>query len=151
MPSFRLTGTKFSTPLVSPRSNDRISASIFHSRDSAIIVNNNPWFFRLGQTSRTTLTLMLAFVFVALPSIGLVSSSSFGGEEQQNQSQTQEEVEEQLACSTDRRVHTRRPKIAGQSRSGRVPQSQVMSRTKRWQRTKLGHRLANGELAPLRC
>ncbi|WP_246105786.1 hypothetical protein [Rosistilla ulvae] len=104
--------------------------------------------FRLGRLDGMMPCIML--VLLALPSLGLTMSTSrslFGKERPVET----EEVEERVACSSQRRERASRP-------LQRVLAA-VLSTPARWSTLRAiarpmpidGHRIANGLLAPMRC
>ncbi len=98
---------------------------------------------------------LVMLVLFALPSFGLTTSlarvalgyETLGGA---NQSQA-EELEERVPCSTDRRERSQRVKryAAWLRVSWTHVQKNINHRDSR--RAIVGHRLANGSLAPIRC
>lgn len=116
-----------------------------------MIVNPQPRFFQFGRTTRMMPMLMLFLLATSACGFSVGSLRSVMGEGRPTESEPPEEIEERLACSTDRRTCVGRSARSGQTRTARFPKKLLMSRTLPLDHFTVGHRLACETLAPLRC
>lgn len=95
--------------------------------------------------------LMLFLLAMSACGVSVDSLRSVVGEGRPVEPELPEEVEERLACPTDRRARVRRPARSGQTRTAHVPKKRLIPRMLWLDHCTVGHRLARETLAPLRC
>ncbi|WP_253155150.1 hypothetical protein [Stieleria tagensis] len=89
-------------------------------------------------------------VLFALPSLGITTTLSRISPGSENQSQA-EELEERVPCSSQRRERIRRSPEESPYFAAHFAAVKSSIRIRISPRVIVGHRLANGNLAPLRC